>query len=291
MFVFSPATPVQKAIGPGARWVARLATPINGQVVGPLVEKLLANQGRIPASKLAQSILAGNESDVLELSRVGRVGGIVASFKQPTRLGLRLGGELAVKDLGGAGVALDMGRPRIAGWLEEHAAELVREVNGTSREAVRSILNDGVLRGVHPRKLAQEIQHVVGLTEPHAIAVARRRQAMVAAGLPDARVEALSNRYAERLLKHRAEVIAKHETMTAINRGRYELWAQLDEEGALEPGVQREWLTSADEAVCKICGPANGQKVGMRESYELGGGRSVAHPPAHVGCRCTEALT
>ena len=44
--------------------------------------------------------------------------------------------------------------------------------------------------------------------------------------------------------------------------------------------MERVWQTSADERVCPICGPLNGQREGDWPE-ELRSG-----PPAHVNCRC-----
>jgi hypothetical protein len=187
-------------------------------------------------------------------------------------------------------VALDMGAPRMRRWLRDHGAELVREVNGTSRAAVRGIVNEGFRLGRHPRHMARDVRAVVGLTEPQAISLARRQAAMLEAGVSEANIERRMARVAERMIKRRAETIARTETMTAINRGRHELWRQLEEDGALEPGAQRQWLTSDDERVCPICGPMDQQVTRISGSYTLPGGASLDHPPAHPACRCTEVI-
>ena len=46
--------------------------------------------------------------------------------------------------------------------------------------------------------------------------------------------------------------------------------------------VEAIWRTSIDDRVCPICLPLEGSKVKIGQNF--GGG--VAHPPAHVNCRC-----
>jgi hypothetical protein len=49
------------------------------------------------------------------------------------------------------------------------------------------------------------------------------------------------------------------------------------------PGVRvvKRWYTNADDLVCEICGPLDGQAVDLDEMFDGAG-----EPPAHPGCRC-----
>jgi len=95
----------------------------------------------------------------------------------------------AAGDLGRV-ATLDAARPRIKLWLKDHAAELVRNTVGTSKDAVRTIIQAGVDMGRHPRRLALDVRGVVGLTDPQAIAVARRREYLLGQDMPAERVHA-----------------------------------------------------------------------------------------------------
>ena len=46
--------------------------------------------------------------------------------------------------------------------------------------------------------------------------------------------------------------------------------------------VTKVWNTNADDFVCDICGPLDGEEVGIDEEFEGG----ISEPPAHVNCRC-----
>jgi hypothetical protein len=72
----------------------------------------------------------------------------------------------------------------------------------------------------------------------------------------------------------RAETIAITESTLAAAEGELETVRQLTAQGA---NVTVIWETSADEAVCPICGPLQGT--------ERGDGWTDP-PPAHVRCRC-----
>jgi len=290
-FVFVPhQSAITKAVGPGTVWSGRMAAKLRNKLQVPLRNALVSLRGAISMSALERAILSGDRKRVIEISQVNKVGSIVGDFGEPLAEAVQEGGRLAMADLRRTVTALDMGSPRIKGWLRDHGAELVKQVNGTSRDAVRAILREGYRLGRHPRYMAQDIRSVVGLTERQSIAVARRQAAMIEAGVSEADIERRLRRYSERLLRQRAETIARNETMVAINRGRYELWVQLEADGGLEPGAMREWMTSEDERVCPICGPMNEQPTSLKDPYLLPDGNTVQHPPAHVSCRCTERI-
>jgi len=76
---------------------------------------------------------------------------------------------------------------------------------------------------------------------------------------------------------NRAEMIAITETTRVF------VEAQRQAEANNPFTVAFRWLTSADEAVCPICGPMHGQVRRKNEGYA--GGVDL---PAHVRCRCHE---
>lgn len=79
----------------------------------------------------------------------------------------------------------------------------------------------------------------------------------------------------------RAELIALTSITEAASQAINTYQAQLKEAGI---EMERIWRTNADEAVCMICGPLNGQP----ESKWVD--RFPAGAPAHLRCRCTSTL-
>jgi len=47
--------------------------------------------------------------------------------------------------------------------------------------------------------------------------------------------------------------------------------------------VVKVWFTNNDDLVCEICGPLNGEEIGLDESWESDDG-PIDNPPAHVNC-------
>lgn len=97
--------------------------------------------------------------------------------------------------------------------------------------------------------------------------------------------------------RHRAEVIARNETVYAIKSGRLEYDEELAEKYGLE--VKLVWRTSHDSKVCPICAAMDGQEVDLGKAFvdsvtnEDGETLSWEHsgwndngriPDAHVNC-------
>lgn len=267
----------------------RLAIQLERVFYSPLLAALQGMQGRVSRTGLIRALADGDIDAVLAASSVQDIEDLIVPLTLQLRQGLAAGGEAAAEALK-LRATLDMGRPHIAAWLRDHAGETIKGMTDTSVGAVKAIVRDGVLRGRHPLKMADDIQGVIGLTEPQANAVLRRRRALEAAGASPEKIEATIERYAAKLAKQRAQVIAQTESMTAVSRGRFELWGQLQEQGALEVDQLQRWETGEDEATCFRCGPMNGQKRKLGEPFEVAGGGEVHHPPVHPRCRCSVSL-
>ena len=105
------------------------------------------------------------------------------------------------------------------------------------------------------------------------------------------KIDAMAARYRERWVNHRAENIARTETLRALNLGSYESWRQSIEESDLfEPDqVKRVWKTAGDDRVRMMHRAANGQKVGMNEAFLVDGARHLI-PPAGPNCLPGDSL-
>jgi SPP1 gp7 family putative phage head morphogenesis protein len=147
--------------------------------------------------------------------------------------------------------------------------------------------------------VASQIADVVGLTERQAVAVGNFSQALDDAFAGDiseaalrrryklsprvqGRKETILKEYTRRQLRHRGEMIARTETITAFTEGRNAAWNRMRETGALPLGAVMEWITSPDERSCQICIPLHGEQAPVGGSFAGG----FAGPPVHPSCRC-----
>lgn len=277
--------PVAKAKRPRARQRAVFveSDKLEPGMVRTVLDEVKKLRGDVDVKELARLIPTAEPAEVLELMNAKGVTGIGTSLEPAIVEGAKAGAKTAAKELGKV-LVLDMRRPGFKRWLKGHMGALIKETSGTSMGALRATLTDGINRGRNPLKLAKDLRDTIGLTEPHARAVAKRSADLLAQGLPQAKVDKLTEKYREKLLKLRARTIARTESLAAVNNGRQELWNQLIEDGAFEEGQEKEWSTAGDDAVSDEHQEWDGMKVLVTEEFPQG------NPPTRPNCRCTVVL-
>lgn len=219
-------------------------------------------------------------------------------------------------------------------WARTHGSRLVTEVSESVKEAVRVVVRDGLEAGRHPRVVALDIAGrmnratnrreggIVGLHSQQAGAVVRARAELetldpayferklrdrrfdpmvrkaIEAGKPLARadIERITARYADRLLKHRGDVIARTEGLRALNAGRHEGVAQLIERGDVpEEAVMLEWQATPDSRTRDTHRAMHKMRVRLGEPFVTPLGYRLMHPgdsdlgapgSETIQCRC-----
>ena len=74
--------------------------------------------------------------------------------------------------------------------------------------------------------------------------------------------------------------------MRAVHQGQREVWEQAVEDGLLDAGMKRTWIVTADDRLCPICEPLDGETADLDGLFA----GEFEGPPAHPNCRCTEGL-
>ena len=216
------------------------------------------------------------------------------------------------------GATFDRYHPDAVADIQASRQRLTDAVVDTSRESVAHILADGIAAGDTLEDMASAIARTMGLTPQQARAVENYRKALesgtnaaLTRRLRDRRfdnavraaskrepltkeqVDRMVERYIDRMLRHRAETIAKTETLRTAVEGKRAAWRQLVEAGeARESEIRRFWLTAGDELVCEVCSAIPGMNqmgVMMDEPYSTPKGPMMG-PLAHPRCRCTERI-
>lgn len=160
-------------------------------------------------------------------------------------------------------------------YAATRAGELAKVL--LDRETVRVVIMDAVGRGMPVPAAARAVVGSIGLDARSATALGR-----YAANAPAAAVD----RYARRLLRNRAVVIARTEMAYAANAGRLNAWEAAQRSGALGPDARKRWVTAHDERTCSECGPMDGQTVALSDNF----GHGAPMPPRHPRCRCTAVV-
>ena len=168
-------------------------------------------------------------------------------------------------------------------WLRRYGLARARDLSETTAKGLRALLAEAIKWGEHPEEAARRIRDLVGLTERQARALMARRRALLEEGLPPGKVEAIVSRQARRMLRRRAETIARTEFIAAQNHSRLEAWREAQRQGVIRRGAMKEWVTAFDERTCPICSALHGERRPLDEPFSIG----VMAPPAHPACRCS----
>jgi len=97
-----------------------------------------------------------------------------------------------------------------------------------------------------------------------------------------------TKRYADKLRRSRARMIARTETSFAQNAARQASYDAAIEGGLVNNTATKTWVTGGFD-VCNLCSPIAGQTVPLKSIFYWGGGFRGGNgktPPAHPNCRC-----
>lgn len=172
------------------------------------------------------------------------------------------------------------------------AGQRITTISDTTLEGVRTILERAFAEGRTPDQTARALTRSVGLTSRQADQLANYERGLAEAGVSVKRQEVLLRARARKLLRQRAELIARTETITTSMAGQQKLWEASQSQGFLPLDMRRYWIVTYDDRLCSICRAIPGLNKDGRLMHEpfvtpLG---EVLHPAAHVQCRCAVSL-
>ena len=131
-------------------------------------------------------------------------------------------------------------------WAQEYAYDMIKGIDDTTRDALRDALTQYVTTPGYTLKDFMD-------------------------ALP----------YGEQ----RAYSVAVTETTRAYAEGQQAAGEQLKAEFP-DVAVVKIWFTNADDLVCEICAPLDGEETEIDGVLIAGDGERYQYPPAHVNCRC-----
>jgi len=222
---------------------------------------------------------------------------------------------------------------RAEAWARNHVGGLVTNIVDEQLDLLRETVSGQIAQGVNPRKAALDIAGrvqngtrqggFIGLSRSQmdALNKAKRELADLDSGyfrrklrdrrfdgvvrkairdgkqLSQADVDRIASRYSDRLLKHRADTIARTESITALRAGRREGIEQGIEAGAINPdAVKRRWDATLDSRTREDHRAAHDQEVdGMNTPFVLSDGSRLLYPgdtslgasaSQTIQCRC-----
>ena len=185
----------------------------------------------------------------------------------------------------------DITNPFAVEFAKEHSFNLVRQIGDDSIAGLQRVIRAAFEEGLPPRVAAKRIMDTVGLTKLQTQAVDSFRAKQLALGVEADAAEASTSKFAQKVLRRRATLIARTETIRASAMGQQALWDQAIGAKLLPREQQREWIITPDDRLDeKQCLPMAGQVKGMGEPFVTGTGAEFMTPPIHPGCRCAIAL-
>lgn len=235
----------------------------------------------------------------------------------------------------GAVIGFDARHPIAEEWARKNVARNVVAISSQSRAAIKEVIDRQLLAGRNPRSVALEIagriNKVTGRRSGGIVGLApnqnefymnalddleslddryftrklrdRRYDAVVRAAqksgrpLTKAQIAEISGRYKDRLLLHRAETIARTESLNALRAGRHDGYVQAIDSGKIQrDSIKKSWDTMIDGRERPQHRAMEGEEVeGIDTPFTLPDGSRMKHAgdaslgaPADqiIDCRC-----
>lgn len=180
-------------------------------------------------------------------------------------------------------------------FMRREGAERVVRVSEAVRTDLRRIAGRALAQNLSPGVAAEQIGQSAGLLPSQERRLRAFEERLIAARLPDPeRATARARRtiaqdverYRNRLLRERGNLILETETQTAIQHGERAFYEDAVYRGEIDRAtLSRTWFTVLDADVCPTCEPLHGVTKPFDEVFASRRFRGES-PPAHPRCRC-----
>lgn len=207
--------------------------------------------------------------------------------------------------------------------MTQNKLRLVEGFVAEQRAATMEALMDGIARGLNPIEQAANFRNSIGLTQYQQQIIINYRKQLEAldrdlfdrvlrdkrfdqtvrnaieSGTPltPAQIDRMVERYTEKWIKYRAEVIARTESLRSVHAGNNEMFRQAVERGDLDPAeLIREWVPSGRSNMRDSHRAMTGQKQPWGQLFLSGNGNLLEYPgdpraPANDTAQCVCAVT
>lgn len=190
---------------------------------------------------------------------------------------------------GEPGISFDIVNPRAFDWIRTETGNLITVINQDTLQAVREVIRRAFMDGSGPRVIAENIRDWIGLNARQQAALDKFRKDLIAKETSQGQVDKLVDRYYQKLLKDRATMIARTESLKAANEGYREQLRQAEEAGLLDSDVwEVKWLVTPDDKLCDRCQTMKNARRPIDGVYVDGEYAGMEGPPGHPNCRCAE---
>ncbi|MBC7340835.1 MAG: hypothetical protein H5U02_00010 [Clostridia bacterium] len=287
--------PILKAVKPeDPEWklLHRIADSRLDQVKKAFLLAVAATQEKVVVARMAEALQNGDLASVESMIDWGAFGAGLMTVREVFREIVDEAGKATARELSKKlemELRFDLLNPRAVEFINRHTGELITQVAEESRQAIRAIIRQAFEEGGHPYQQARKIIQHIGLTEKQSRAVENFRRRQLEAGVSRTEADRRAEAYAKRMLRDRAETIARTETLTASNAGQHLAWLDAKDKGLLPANFMKEYITTPDDRLCPKCLSIDGQRKPIDAPFDTPYGPKM-YPPIHVRCRCAYGL-
>lgn len=170
----------------------------------------------------------------------------------------------------------------IAEWIGRRQQTILAGFTDGQSRAVRALINHhATVEPLSQRALAELLRPVLSLTEAQTASLLKIRASLQAQGKFGDTLELSVTREASRMVRQRANVIARTELATAWNGGAQVTMERAEASGAFARPLKKTWRAQPGKP-CPTCAGLHGRSVALTAGFD----GAFQTPPAHPGCRC-----
>lgn len=223
------------------------------------------NWVRQKSSELITSIVPKQKAAIKRVIETG-----LSKGQNPRKIALDIVGRISTGKRRGGIIGLADNQ---IGWLEKAQEELTGPIS-------KKDLSNYLDRKLRDKRFDGQVRQAAKSEKP----------------LTQKQIDKISGRYSDRLLKSRADAIAQHETLEALNAGKFEALQQLVDDGVIaKEHNELEWDSTGDGLVRPQHQHLDGQTVKIGDPFVADDGSRLLYPhdtslgasaAMVVGCRC-----
>lgn len=195
--------------------------------------------------------------------------------------------DAAIVELpGGHAVLASMPPEQALAYAAEQAGSLIGDLTVSTRSALMDIIAAAVESGSSIPVTANMLTNVIGLSPRYANALDAFERGLRAKGVGEGVIRDQVASYRDRLLRARAETIARYEVQDAMNQGRLQGWREAAVRGSIGPDATKQWVAGGNP--CPACAELDGTEIEGLEGTWSG---DLNMPPLHPNCRCSVVIS
>jgi hypothetical protein len=248
----------------------------------------------IDLTQLTQAVRGGRHAIPVEQALDNLERQLNTKLDPLMRRGFLNGASFATQELRTAGLVMSFNlvNPHAATWAANYTPQLAASVKQGGAVAIQQLIRESVEQGIPPEATARRIREHIGLTERDAKFLRKfetRLANQTEPVLAVEQIEARAGKMSEALVRRRASLIARTETIRAHNQGQLGAWNEAMSQGLLDKSLtKKKWVVTHDDRLdIVMCEPLDGKTVALSEPFTIAG---VMAPPIHPACRCAIVL-